>query len=141
MQDFQQNLLYRWENEFIDKRGQYLKFDEIKPVVDYVWEQEGLKYPPLVDVLHHNDKAEARGCRNSVWFHPRGTTTKTVLHELAHALTADFEYGTNMHGPDFVGMYMKLLEKYMGYPLPFLMYTAHKIGLKFNILARCPFKD
>lgn len=141
IEDRQQYAVYAWENHVLTRRGQHLKFDEIQPVVDYIWNQEGLKYPPKVQTLTGNDKAAGRGNRVGLWFKKTGADTILVIHELAHSLTSDFEYGSNWHNADFLGIYMKLLEKYAGYQLPLLIYTAKKFNLKFNLLATPPFKD
>jgi hypothetical protein len=39
------------------------------------------------------------------------------------------------HGPEFVGIYMRLLEKYMGLNLLVLMATANNSKVDFNVMA------
>lgn len=58
----------------------------------------------------------------------RPTRTWIILHEMAHALT----FGDG-HGPNFVGVYINLVEKYLNIPLAFLHYTANVSNVKFKV--------
>ena len=143
MRDFQKNRVYSWEREYLShKDHSHVPFDQVKAIVNYVWSGEGLEYPPLVELLDPRDKtALARANRQKVWVKPEGLPTWVVLHELSHTLTCDIDGGSNLHGPRFVGIYMKLLEKYLGIPLSYLMFTATKAGVKFDITAKTYLRD
>lgn len=67
----------------------------------------------------------------------RSTPTWVIIHELAHSLTTDLELGSALHGPDFVGVYMRLLDRFIpGANLVMLMTTAKAMKLDFNIMAK-----
>lgn len=54
------------------------------------------------------------------------TPTWVILHEMAHALTCG-----DGHGPNFVGVYMQLVERWLNIPQALLHYTAREAGVKF----------
>lgn len=133
--DFQKSKVYKWEDKFIrpfDK--QEISFDNIQMIVDYVWKQEGYNYPPKVKrIAKQNTKALATGSRLNLEFHDKGIYTWVILHELAHALTSNLEYENDGHGPEFVGVYMKLVNKYIGINLLALMASANDYGVKYDL--------
>ena len=47
---------------------------------------------------------------------------------MAHALT----FGDG-HGPNFVGVYINLVNKHLNVPLPLLHYTAREAGVRFEV--------
>jgi hypothetical protein len=65
-----------------------------------------------------------------------GATEKTILHELAHSMTATHDGYIDAHGPKFVGVYMRLLCHHLSVPLPLLIYSASKAGLDYDIHAK-----
>ena len=137
MRDFQKSKVYAWEDKFIPE-GQHVPFEQIKLIVDYVWEKESLKYPPLIEKSNKNDKALGRGCRSKLFFPENGASTKTILHEIAHALTCDVNDRTNHHGADFVGIYIQLVDKHMNIKggQMFLWHTANISNVQVNKFAK-----
>ncbi len=135
--DFQRHKVYAWEASHVNGMDRArVPFSNIQAVVDHVWSDMGLLYPPRVRAMP-KQKTTAAGDANrlSVRFHEHGATTITILHELAHSMTMDVEGAGFMHGPGFVGVYMKLLDKYIpAANLPMLMHTANISKVQFNIL-------
>jgi hypothetical protein len=103
----------------------------VKPIVSYVWNNEGLKYPPTIEKLTRG-KNLGEGCRYVVRFRDP-TYTWIVLHELAHSMTSTINDMSNYHGAFFVGMYMRLLNKYLKIPLDRLIYEANRYRLKYEL--------
>jgi hypothetical protein len=112
--DRQKQLVYDWENGVVSPLDKTkVNFDNIKTLVDYVWQNEGLEYPPLVEKLPPQTK---RICGDATRTKIRfGDTTYTwiILHELAHAMSATHDCKSNLHGALFMGLYLRLLLNYL----------------------------
>jgi hypothetical protein len=139
MRDYQKTKVYKWEDKHIAPRDTVLiKLDIAKVIVKYVWVKAGLEYPPKVELIPAQTKRLA-GCasRAKIKLQPQ-IKTWIVLHEIAHSMNSsniDDSYG-DRHGPNYVGIYMKLLAEHNVAPLPLLMYTATEAGIDFNLEAQ-----
>ncbi|APH74131.1 hypothetical protein [Aquibium oceanicum] len=122
--DYQKSRVYRWEDIYIKPRDQsQVPFDAIQPIVNHVWPTP---HPPIVRPFAGNG---GRGHRLRVRFPTTAPTpTWVILHEVAHALT----HG-DKHGPDFVGAYMQLLNRYLAIDLPFLYHTARISNVQYSV--------
>lgn len=145
MRDFQRQKVYDWEKKYIFPHDRsFVSFEQIQSVVDYVWFNEGLSYPPKVIPLASNTKNFCgKANRLEVQFFEK-TTTKTcvILHELAHSMThehVDDQEVNDGHGVKFMGIFMRLLDKYMQFELSYLRQTAEAMRIRFNMNAK-PFK-
>ena len=134
MKDYQRSKVYKWEAEHLYSMDrQIVPFSQIQAIVNWVWEDMGLKFPPIVKVLPKQATTIAGDAtRTVVRFQEEGVATRTILHELAHSMTAGIEGKGHQHNEYFVGMYMVLLEKYMKIDMLYLWYTAEKNGVKFE---------
>ena len=134
MEDFQQRRVYAWEQKCIypfDRNK--VAASQAQSVVNYIWENEGLQYPPIVDLIDAKVKRWAgQACRTHIWLQPN-VSTAVIVHELAHSLTMAIDDNMEGHGPKFVGMYMKLLEKYCNMNLLMLIHTAASHGIKTDL--------
>lgn len=143
--DSQKSRVYKWEDENVSQFDKKIIHIETVPyVIDYVWANEGLLYPPKVVYMRSNNtSAWAKADRYNVHVHPENSIpTWVLLHELSHSLTFNYDSSTDAaHGADFLGMYMRLLNKYVNIEFPYLFYTASKYKLKYNIHARPFFVD
>lgn len=145
LRDYQQSRLYRWESGFLGPRDQSkVPFDNIQNIVNHIWEGEGLSYPPKVKPIP-KQKTSAMGdaCRLSIRFHEGKTVpTWVIIHEVAHSMTSSIEGKSAKHGPLFVGVYIKLLAKYLpGMNQFVLMHTAKEAKVDFDIMATPVFLD
>jgi hypothetical protein len=135
--DSQKQKVYDWEDKYVIERDtQYVPFERCQSVVNYIWEQMGWKYPPRVRPQNKLKHAQGSANRTSVYIpEDRGAKTTVLIHELAHSATGDVETGqTEKHGPEFVGVYMKMLDRLVpGLNLPVLMHTAQLSKVKFDI--------
>jgi hypothetical protein len=144
MRDFQKSRVYAWENNIVApgvKRN--VPYAEIKHVVNAVWLTAGLLYPPAVSPMPKQArKVYATGCRTELRFpEDRATPDWIILHEIGHALAGTFDGENDAHGPDYLFLYMQLVERHLRLPMPMLMFTATKAGLTFNVAAKPMFLD
>lgn len=138
--DFQKQKVYDWEDKEVRHRtNRVIDFEHAQQFVDGVWLSLGLMYPPKVDLMaSHATRIFATGCRGRLQLRMR-TPAWIILHELAHALTCTEENTDEGHGADFVGMYLKLLDKVLNIPLPLLLYSLEKTGIKYNLAVQPKF--
>jgi hypothetical protein len=90
-----------------------LPFPAAQAMVDAIWSDMGLRYPPAVAPL--STKATAtigRADRLSILLADR-TPSWCVLHELAHAMTSHADGRSDGHGPLFMGVYVRLIVRYL----------------------------
>ena len=90
-----------------------LSFPDAQAVVDAIWSDMGLRYPPAVAPLSRQASATiARADRLSILLADR-TPSWCLLHELAHAMTSHADGRSDGHGPVFMGVYVRLIERYL----------------------------
>lgn len=140
MRDYQKNKVYRWEDEHIDSMDQSLVSpDNYQAIVGYVWESCGLKHPPLVSILPKNTKnIIGRGNRTEIKLKETGINAATIIHETIHSMLFDIEGRTLFpaHGKEFVGLYINVLSKMMGWDLMLLKYGAARYGVDYDLSAK-----
>jgi hypothetical protein len=112
-------------------------------LVDGVWLAEQLLYPPRVEPLPRQARRTwATGSRTTIRLpQDRPTPTYVILHEVAHALSSTVDGDSDAHGPDYVGLYMGLLDRRLRIPMPLLLFTAAQHGLAFNLAAKPRFME
>lgn len=135
--DAQKSKVYTWENAvFRCKDKSRVPYGNIQNLVDYVWAKEGLSFPPQVEPLPKQAKVYcATGSRLKLQFQETAQTC-VILHEIAHAMTSDFEGNSNHHGSLFMGIFIQLLVRYMGLSYAELVGSAENSGLKVKIDAK-----
>lgn len=90
-----------------------LSFAEAQAVVDAIWSDMGLRYPPAVAPLSRQASSTiARADRLSILLADR-TPSWCVLHELAHAMTSHVDGRSDGHGALFMGVYFQLIVRYL----------------------------
>jgi hypothetical protein len=114
MIDRQQQLVYDWENRIVAPLDKTIvSFDNIKQIVNYVWQDEGLEYPPLVERLPPQTRRKCGDATRTKIRFQEATNTWIILHELAHAMSATHDHRSNLHGALFMGLYLRLLQRYL----------------------------
>jgi hypothetical protein len=102
----------------------FIAFGNAQAMVDAIWMDFGLKYPPAVEPLPRQSSATiARASRLSICL-PARTPSWCLLHELAHAMTSDVDGSSDGHGPIFMGVYLKLISRYLRIAQDFLLDSA-----------------
>jgi hypothetical protein len=118
-----------------------LSFPDAQAVVDAIWSDMGLRYPPAVGRLSPQASATiARADRLSILLADR-TPSWCVLHELAHAMTSHADGRSDGHGPLFVGVYVRLIERYLRLDPQMLIDSLRDAGIEIARDARPVFLD
>jgi hypothetical protein len=116
-------------------------FTTAQGIVDAIWADMGLRYPPSVEPLPAQATATlARANRLSVMLPPR-TPAWCLLHELAHAMTSTADGRSDGHGPAFMGVYLRLLARYLRLNPADLIRSATEAGIGVTGDARPAFID
>lgn len=138
--DYQRSKVYAWEKKHLPS-GRMVPFGEIQDYVNRVWEAEGLKYPPIVKPMNALDLHAGKANRRYCLFPKKGATEHTILHEVAHSLTTNFEDDGDRHGPNFVGMMMKLMEKHLDVSLLSMWHSAKVAKVDFEMFPKYQLLD
>lgn len=109
-------------------------------MVAAIWSELGLRYPPAVERLPRQSRCMADATRLSIRLPPQFPSW-CLLHELAHSLTSTHDGESDLHGPRFLGVYMRLLTRYMRLDPSDLAASAVKAGLSIDLDARPIFVD
>nr|WP_294516276.1 hypothetical protein [uncultured Rhodopila sp.] len=118
-----------------------LPFPAARAMVDAIWSDMGLRYPPAVVPLPRQaSRTIGRADRLSVAL-AEETPSWCLLHELAHAMTSHADGRTDGHGPIFMGIYVCLLERYLRLDVQFLSASLREAGIGFVRDARPVFVD
>ena len=134
--------MYAWENRAVAPCDPTtLPFAAAQAVVDAIWSDMGLRYPPAVGRLSPQASATiARADRLSILLADR-TPSWCVLHELAHAMTSTHDGRSDGHGPKFVGIYAQLLMRYLRVAADALITSLHAAGIDLDMQAKPVFID
>lgn len=140
--DPQQTSAYKWEREVLASYTRRVTIDQARTLVAAVWMAEGLRFPPAVESMP-KQVTTALGDATRTKIRLVGSVPEwVVLHEVAHSMQARADVNeTDYHGKLWLGTYMRLLEKFMGVPMPLMMYTATRAGLEYDIAARPMFME
>lgn len=143
--------VYRWE---ADARLDAHDRSRIDPVIaqhvtNHVWRDMGLLHPPTVKVDPSLGRTSAYGNRHEVTVGEQ-VNHVTLFHEIAHSMDVSIETsmgftalrpqsevgGGSYHDENWLGLYVNLLDKYLGGPYfnkLWLMKTIHDAGLTFSL--------
>ena len=114
LRDSQRGRVYAWENRIIAPcDSTFVDYARAQSMVDAIWTETGLKYPPAVEQLPSQSSATLASATRLSIFLPAQIPSWCLLHELAHAMTSDVDGSSDGHGPIFMGVYLKLLSRYL----------------------------
>jgi hypothetical protein len=140
--DRQRARVYAWEDTHVAPHGQdLLPFSAAQPMVDAIWAEMGLRYPPAVEPLPRQSRrlhADANRLRLRL---PAEWPSWLLLHELAHAMTTTHDGASDGHGPRFMGLYLQMLERYLRLPAATLAASLVEAGIDWDPAARPVFLD
>ena len=98
-------------------------------MVDAIWADMGLSYPPEVERLPTQATATmATASRLSLRLREQ-IPSWCLLHELAHAMSATHDGQSDEHGPIFMGLYVQLLARYLRLDRARLLQSVHDAGI------------
>ena len=110
-------------------------------MVDAIWAEMGLRYPPRVEPLAKQATRTIASANRLSLYLPAQTPSWCLLHELSHAMTTTMEGKSDGHGEIFVGIYCQLLARYLRLDLKDLHQTAQHAGIQIALDARPVFLD
>ena len=127
MRDYQRQRVYDWEDAVIRPRCPgVISFANSQTYVDGVWLAHGWERPPKVMPRRATRRVVANGTYGVINL-PDKIAGWIILHELAHSLTDD------KHGPNFVGIYIDLLERVEKISKLMTMYTLDRAKIDYNL--------
>ncbi len=140
--DCQRGLVYAWENRVIAPRDSSLvPFTSARAMVDAIWAELGLRFPPKVEPLPRQARimlADASRLRIRL---AERIPSWCILHELAHAMTTTHDGVSDGHGPLFMGVYVRMLGRYMRFRREVLLDSLEQAGIAVEAGASPVFVD
>jgi hypothetical protein len=109
--------------------------------VDAIWADMGLRFPPKVEPLPRQARVTLADADRLTIRLPRSSPSWWLLHEIAHAMTSAHDRRSNGHGPEFMGLYARLLTRYLRIPLDTLLTSARDAGIEVDMQAEPLFID
>jgi hypothetical protein len=110
-------------------------------MVDAIWSDMGLRYPPAVAPLPKQATATIASANRLSILLPAQTPSWCLLHELAHAMTSTAEGASDGHGARFMGVYLRLLARYLRLDPATLIRSAQAAGIAVTADASAVFVD
>jgi len=140
--DRQRSKVYAWEERFVGTRDPTsVAFAQAQGTVDAIWAEFGLRFPPKVERLPRQARSTmADATRLSVRL-PEASPSWWLLHELAHALTSTVDGQSDGHGPKFMGLYVKMLARYLRLPVAASLMSLNAAEIEVDIRAQPIFID
>jgi hypothetical protein len=132
--DPQARRAYEWEDRWLAPiQRRVVTLSGAQSVVDGIFLGNGWRWPPKVRAIAKQATTKAgQANRQFIWLHER-TPDWVLCHEVAHSLTGIVEGGSDGHGPDWLGLYIKLLAQVCEMPVPMLLFTLKDAGLTWNL--------
>lgn len=140
--DRQRSRVYAWEHRVIAPRDlSQIPFPAAQGMVDAIWSEMGLRYPPRVEPLPAQARTRVADADRLTLRLPPLTPSWCLLHELAHAMTSSHDGRSDGHGPSFMGIYVQLLGRYLRIEESWLLRSLEEAGIQVRIAARPVFVD
>src|ERR1700760_608344 len=135
--DSQRGKVYEWEESFVAPRdGSRIAYQQAQGMVDAIWAEMGLLYPPKVEPLPHQARSILADANRLSIRLPDVSPSGWLLHELAHAMTSTHDGQSNGHGRIFVGVYAQLLTRYLRIPSETLLRSLKDAGIQSELQPR-----
>lgn len=140
--DRQRSKVYAWEERFVVPHdASQIAFADAQGMVDAIWADMGLRFPPKVERLPHQaHRTLADASRLSIRLAHRSPSW-CLLHELAHAMSSTHDEGSDGHGPKFMGLYALLLVRYLRLSADALSTSLAAAGIEVDAQAQPVFLD
>ncbi|WP_426954373.1 hypothetical protein [Muricoccus radiodurans] len=140
--DRQRSRVYAWEDRVVAPHApDLIPFAAAQPMVNAIWAEMGLRWPPRVEALPPQATARQADASRLRLRLSESLPSWVLLHELAHAMTSTAEGETDRHGPRFMGVYLRLLERYLRLPTESLLPSLEVAGVSVDLAARPVFLD
>jgi hypothetical protein len=140
--DRQRTKVYAWEEQFVAPRdASSIAFEQAQRMVDTIWAEMGLRFPPKVEPLPHQARSTVADANRLTIRLADVSPSWWLLHELAHAMTSTYDGQSDGHGPKFMGLYAQLLTRYLRVPTDALLKSLLRAGVAIDTQAAPVFVD
>jgi hypothetical protein len=140
--DRQRSKVYAWEESFVAPCDpSSIMFAQAQGMVDAIWAEMGLRFPPKVEPLPHQTRSTVADANRLTIRLADVSPSSWLLHELAHAMTSTYDGRSDGHGPKFMGLYAQLLTRYLRVPTDALLSSLHAAGIAIDTQAAPVFID
>jgi hypothetical protein len=140
--DRQRSRVYAWEERFVAPRDpSSIAFNKAQDVVDAVWVESDLHFPPKVERLPRQSRSTVADATRLAIRLPEVVPSWCVLHEIAHAMSSTYDGQADGHGPVFMGLYAQLLVRYLRFPIDMLLQSLAASGIGVEMSATPVFLD
>jgi hypothetical protein len=140
--DHQRSRVYAWENRVVAPHDPtFVSFAAAQGMVDAIWSEMGLRYPPAVEPLPPQARATIASANRLSIFLADQTPSWCLLHEIAHSMTSTADGQSDGHGRSFVGIYLRLIVRYLRRSTNELSESLDSAGIEFLINAHPTFID
>ena len=140
--DYQRSRVYAWENRVVAPHDRsIIRFAQAQAMVDAIWRETGLRFPPKIEPLPAQTRSVIGRASRLVIGLGETTPSWCLLHELAHAMSMTAEGDGDGHGPDFIGLYVGLLARYLRMPADELFRSLAAAGIDAAPSAVAAFLD
>src|SRR3954470_21296662 len=140
--DRQRTKVFTWEERFIAPRDpSSIAFAQAQGMVDAIWAEVGLHYPPKVETLPRQSRSTVADANRLTIRLADVSPSWWLLHELAHAMTTTYDGQSDGHGPKFMGLYAQLLTRCLRVPTDALLTSLHAVGIAIDMQAVPVFVD
>jgi len=119
----------------------WVAFGAAQGMVNAIWADQGLRFPPLVERLARQARCTVASANRLALYLREETPEWCLLHELAHAMSSSADGASDGHGPVFVGLYVKLLVRYLRLDEAGLLASLGEAGIDVHRDARPVFLD
>jgi hypothetical protein len=110
-------------------------------MVDAIWSEMDLRYPPAVERLPRHATATLASADRLSLCLPAQTPSWCLLHEIAHAMSTTDDGCSDGHGPVFMGLYVRLLVRYLRLDEAWLLASLRDSAIAIERDARPVFLD
>jgi hypothetical protein len=110
-------------------------------MVDAIWSDTDPRYPPAVERLSRRATTTVASANRLAICLPDRTPAWCLLREIAHALSMTHDGRSDGHGPVFMGLYVRLLVRYLRLDEPSLLASLRDAGISIAREARPVFLD
>ncbi|HEY4040425.1 MAG TPA: hypothetical protein VGM32_01120 [Rhodopila sp.] len=118
-----------------------IAFATARTMVDAIWSDMDLRYPPAVERLPRRATTTIASANRLSIYLPDQTPAWCLLHELAHAMSTTHDGRSDGHGPVFMGLYARLLIRYLRFDDASLFGSLRDAGISVARDARPVFLD
>ena len=118
-----------------------VSFAEAQGMVNAIWAEMGLKYPPAVEPLPKQARTTIACATRLEILLPDNTPTWCLLHEISHAITSTNLGHSDGHGKQFMGIYVELIVRYLRLEVTALIKSINEDGIELAMEALPAFVD